>query len=175
MDEQLLPIVLSFNYLLNALNSMTVQLICASKIYSIYEQWTKRKCNNVHAIISKQNSRLPKIISIIYVNMYKQQFADRYISITDTKLKIKIPISTHMIKHYDDVIMGAIASQITIITIIYWNVFSGADQSKHQSSAPLAFVWGIHRGPVNSQHKWPVTRKKFPFDDVIMCVMCFYR
>ena len=32
----------------------------------------------------------------------------------------------------------------------------------------LAFVWGIHRGPVNSQHKWPVTRKMFPFDDVVM-------
>ena len=27
---------------------------------------------------------------------------------------------------------------------------------------------GIHRGPVNSPHKWPVTRKMFPFDDVIM-------
>ena len=32
----------------------------------------------------------------------------------------------------------------------------------------MAFVWGIHRGPVNSPHKWPVTRKMFPFDDVIM-------
>ena len=32
----------------------------------------------------------------------------------------------------------------------------------------LAFVRGIHRGPVNSPHKWPVTRKMFPFDDVIM-------
>ena len=30
---------------------------------------------------------------------------------------------------------------------------------------------GIHRGPVNSPHKWPVTRKMFPFDDVIMCKM----
>ena len=39
---------------------------------------------------------------------------------------------------------------------------------KHQSSASLAFVWGIHRWPVNSPHKWPVTRKRFPFDDVIM-------
>ena len=27
---------------------------------------------------------------------------------------------------------------------------------------------GIHRGPVNSPHKWPVTRKMFPFNDVIM-------
>ena len=30
------------------------------------------------------------------------------------------------------------------------------------------FVRGIHRGPVNSSHKWPVTRNMFPFDDVIM-------
>ena len=45
---------------------------------------------------------------------------------------------------------------------------SGTDQRKHQSSASLAFVWGIHRGPVNSQHKWPVTRKMFPFDYIIM-------
>ena len=48
------------------------------------------------------------------------------------------------------------------------NRYSDADQRKHQSSASLAFVRGIHRGPVNSTHKWPVTRKKFPFDDVIM-------
>ena len=52
--------------------------------------------------------------------------------------------------------------------IVYSTVYSDADQSKHQSSASLAFVRGIHRGPVNSPHKWPVTRKKFPFDDVIM-------
>ena len=41
-------------------------------------------------------------------------------------------------------------------------------QRKYQSSASLAFVRGIHRGPVNSPHKWPVTRKMVPFDDVIM-------
>ena len=67
--------------------------------------------------------------------------------------------------------MGAMASQITSLTIVYSTVYSGVDQSKHQSSAPLAFVWGIHRGPVNSPHKWPVTRKMFPFDDVIMTVL----
>ena len=43
-----------------------------------------------------------------------------------------------------------------------------ADQRKHQSSASLAFVRRIHRRPVNSPHKWPVTRKMFSFDDVIM-------
>ena len=64
--------------------------------------------------------------------------------------------------------MSTIASQITSLTIVYSTIYSGADQSKHQSSAPLAFVWGIQRGPVNSPHKWPVTRKMFPFDDVIM-------
>ena len=78
-------------------------------------------------------------------------------------------ISCHiLIDHYDDVIMSTIASQITSLTIVYSTIYSGADQSKHQSSASLAFVWGIHRGPVNSPHKWPVTRKMFPFDDVIM-------
>ena len=63
--------------------------------------------------------------------------------------------------------MGAIASQITSITIVYSTVYSGADQRKHQSSASLAFVRGIHRWPVNSPHKLPVTQKMFPFDDVI--------
>ena len=38
--------------------------------------------------------------------------------------------------------------------------------SKHPS---LAFVRGIHRWPMNSPHKWPVTRKMYPFDDVVMC------
>ena len=64
--------------------------------------------------------------------------------------------------------MDAIASQITTLTIIYSIVYSDADERKHQSSASLAFVRGIHRGPMNSPHKWPVTRKMFPFDDVIM-------
>ena len=75
-----------------------------------------------------------------------------------------------IIVHYCDGIMGAIASQITSITIVYSTVYSDADQRKHQSSSSLAFVRGNHRGPVNSPHKWPVTRKMFPFDDVIMYV-----
>ena len=65
------------------------------------------------------------------------------------------------ISHYSDIIMGAIASQITSLTLVYPIVYSGADQRKYQSSASLAFVWGIHRRPVNSPHKWPVTRKNF--------------
>ena len=64
--------------------------------------------------------------------------------------------------------MGAIASQTTSLTIVYSTVHSDADQTNHQSSASLAFVRGIHWGPVNSPHKWPVTWKMLPFDDVIM-------
>ena len=64
--------------------------------------------------------------------------------------------------------MGAMASRIFSLTIVYSTVYSGTDQRKHQSSASLAFVRGIHRWPVNSQHKGPVMRKKFPFDDIIM-------
>ena len=60
--------------------------------------------------------------------------------------------------------MGSIASQITSLTIVYSIVYSDADQSKHQRSTSLASV----RGPVNSLHKWPVTRKMLPFDDIIM-------
>ena len=66
------------------------------------------------------------------------------------------------------VIMSAMVSQITSLTIVYSTVYSGADQRMHQSSASLAFVRGIHRWPVNSPHKGPVTRKMFPFVDVIM-------
>ena len=58
--------------------------------------------------------------------------------------------------HYNDVIMGAMASQITSLTIFYSTVYSGADQRKHQSSVSLAFVRGIHRWPVNTPHKGSV-------------------
>ena len=75
------------------------------------------------------------------------------------------------ITHYCDVIMGAIASHITNLTIVNSIVYSDADQRKHQSSASLAFVRGIHWGPVSSPHKWPVTRKMFQFDDVIIFVL----
>ena len=51
--------------------------------------------------------------------------------------------------HYNEVIMGAIASQITSLTIVYSTVYSDADQRKHQSSASLAFVRG--NSPVSGE------------------------
>ena len=69
--------------------------------------------------------------------------------------------------------MGTIATQITSLAIVFLTVYLDTDQRKHQSSASLAFVLGIHRGPLISPHKWPVTRKMFPFDDVIMLPDCW--
>ena len=74
------------------------------------------------------------------------------------------------LQQYGNVIMSAVASQITGIAIVYSSVCSCADQRKYQSSASLAFGKGINRWPVNSPHKGLVTRKMFPFDDVIMNV-----
>ena len=73
-----------------------------------------------------------------------------------------------MDSHYSDVKMSPITFQITSLTIVYSTVYSAADQRKHQSSASLAFVRGIHRWPVNSPYKGPLTRKILPFDDAMM-------
>ena len=69
--------------------------------------------------------------------------------------------------------MSAMASQITSLTSVYSTVYSGGDQRKHQSSASLAFVREIHRRPVISPRKGPVTRKMLPFDDVILSLAFF--
>ena len=69
---------------------------------------------------------------------------------------------------YNDVIMGAMASQISSASFVCSVVWPGVDRRKHHSSASLVFVRGIHRRPVNFPHKRPVTLKLFPFDDIIM-------
>ena len=76
-------------------------------------------------------------------------------------------------RHYGDVIMDTMTSRITSLTVVYSAVYSGTDQRKHQSSASLAFVRGIHRWPVKSARKGPVRRQWFPFDDVIMVFVYF--
>ena len=80
--------------------------------------------------------------------------------------------TSHWLKkktYYNDVIMSAMASQITSLRIVHSTVYSRCRSGKHQSSASLAIVREIHWWPVNSPHKGPVTRKMFSFDDVIMC------
>ena len=70
--------------------------------------------------------------------------------------------------HYLGVIMSATAFQITLLSIGCSTVCSVTGQIKHQSSASLDFLRGIHRWPVNSLHKGSVMRKLFPFDEVFM-------
>ena len=56
-------------------------------------------------------------------------------------------------KHYNGVKMDAIATKISSFASVYSAVYLGADQRKHQSSASLAFMSGIHRRPVSSRTK----------------------
>ena len=115
--------------------------------------------------ISSLNVRIFTSLADVTVLMFMvcNQLASRYWSY----FLLGKPVKGPLILHYSDAIMGAMASQIASLTIVYLTVYS--DQRKHQSStASQAFVRGIHRWLANSPHKWPVTRKMFPFDDVIM-------
>ena len=102
------------------------------------------------------------------------EFVNKILKVPFREIILKVYLKCHC--HDNDVMMSAIfkmASQITSLAIVYATVYSGADE--HQSSAPLAFVWGVQRWPVNSPHKGPVTQKVFPFYDVIMVAnpMCY--
>ena len=72
--------------------------------------------------------------------------------------------------------MTTLVAQITSLTVVYSTVYSDANQRKHQSWSVTGLCVGNSPGPVNSPHKGPVTRKMFPFDDVIMDLleMCYY-
>ena len=73
--------------------------------------------------------------------------------------------------HYSDVIMDTMASQITSLTTVYLTVYS-VQIKENIKLCVIGLCVGIYRRPVNSPHKLPVTRKIFPFDDVIMVITC---
>ena len=98
------------------------------------------------------------MLEIIYQNLWDWRLP----ACMCVVLVLKVPI------HYIDVIMATMASQITSLTVVYSTVYSDADQRKHQSSASLAFVWGIHRDRWIPRTKGQLRGKMFPFDDVIM-------
>ena len=110
------------------------------------------------------------VIAAIYWILKQHKILDKSFVMREGKHEMKSSpgLKCWLCQHYTDVIMSTIASQITSLTIVYSTLYSDADQRNYQSSASLAFLWGIHRRPVDSPHKWPVTRKMFPFDDVIM-------
>ena len=108
----------------------------------------------------RRNETVPKIQTILH----RMQWPDHPLVSVSWLL---MPVDTrdqginsnYSCYHYCDVIMNVMSSQITSLAIVYSTVYSDVDQRKHQSSASLTFVQGIHRWPVNSPHKWPVTRK----------------
>ena len=138
-------------------------------------------------MLASQITSLTVVYSIVYsgVNQRKHQSTaslafvreihrDRWISRTNGQLRGNVSIwwrhhaillarwyCTRSCFHYSD-------NEIISLTIVYLTIYSGADQRKHQSSASLSFVRRIHRWPVNSPYKGPVTRTIFPFDNVIM-------
>ena len=92
--------------------------------------------------------------SKMYIYAFNMQQAYIYLSFHEKLMTLKQCAAMHkevwkndwhFAKHYCDATMGTVASQITSLTIVYTAVYSDADQSKHQSSASLAFVGGIHR------------------------------
>ena len=132
--------------------------------------WHKRKISWVH-FTDRDWLRFERgwIITCIF-SCGTQLFINYLISTVGPLLRLGHGWKKYI--HYNDVIMGAIVSQITSLTIANSTAYSDADQRKHQSSVSLAFVRGIHRGPGTSPHKGPVTRKVFPFDDVIISSFC---
>ena len=150
---------------------------CASAILRIWQEAHAPNINGVlsklplklgqrRLIISHSHSRMGMLLLIhaLYAMLLRKTlFCQTLTSMTNIR-----PSHLTYLWHCSDIIMTTMASQITNPTIVCSIVYSDADQRKHQRSASLAFVWGIHRSAVNSPHKGPVTRKMFPFDDVIM-------
>ena len=129
---------------------------------------------HVHEWIIKFIFSWPCMVFITIVNMYSLHYLHSV-----ERIHINGGLSTHKSRqytmeipwefiYYSNVIMSAMASQITGVSMVYSTFCWGADQRKHQSSASLTFVRGIHRWPVDSPHKWSVTRKMFSLDDAIV-------
>ena len=118
-----------------------------------------------HKVSHRQISWSPKAARLVVIMIVSLQKCDRHFGSTASSIATFMfaldPALLKRLLHYNDVIMSAMAFQITSLTIVYSDVYSGADQRKHQSSASLVFVREIHRWPVNSPHKRPVTRKCF--------------
>ena len=70
------------------------------------------------------------------------KFVETYLSAVTNHNDINM---CKLVMHYGDVMMSAMASHITSLTIAYSTVYSGADQRKHESSASLAFLRGNPR------------------------------
>ena len=159
---------------------MVARKVIRWKIPNLLSRWFKTQIpsyfthkKNIRYLLWSSLLSLSLVLMSVHFSSFKTTVIDCYPSFANNFSRydaINIHVLTFSYRwvtrhcHYSDGIMGKMASQITSLSIVYSTVYSGADQGKHKSSVSLVFV----RGPVNSPHKWPVTRKMFPFDDVIM-------
>ena len=139
---------------------------CSNNICSEILSKTKSCWNILMGNDYWSNNTCSKMLSKTKFSNTKHQFSEPWTNVLPRYLPLILRPLLPL--HYGDVMIGTVASQITSLTVIYSTVWSDSDPRKHQSSALLAFVWGIHPWPVNSPHREPVTRKMFPFDDVII-------
>ena len=142
--------------------------LCIINIITKYWQETASHNKSVYPFIllswlSLFASNMPHFLNRLLVT--RQITSIHFLKFRKNKQAIKANLFHFFHHHYNDVIMSAMASQISSLTIVYATVYSGANQRKHQSSVPLAFVRGIHQRSVNAPHKGPVTRKMYPCDD----------
>ena len=119
--------------------------------------------------LGKQKQRwhtYPLLISLKIILQNQINFAQGCAAICPHRIPW-LSMAIFWFSHYNDIIMSMMVSQIISLTIVYSTVYSGADQTKHQSSVSQAFVRGFHRWPLDSTHKGPAMQKMFPFDDII--------
>ena len=116
-------------------------LLC-TKCTRLRSQWTRHRENMLARLVkrAKKESRVITEIGAPVTISSENELGDY--------ADFDLLVSNSM--YYNDVIMSTMVSQITSLTIVYSTFHSCVDQRKHQSSASLAFVRGIHRWPVNS-------------------------
>ena len=165
---------------------------CKSNVTIKNELKRKWWCSETQKSNCKSNSMVDLLnlqIGIVVLEIYSIQFTFlRAICLNKTmNTHVTAPVTSYsvcwsaskMLHHYHPIVWFIIRvtdwpillyyqGDVTSLAMMYSTVYLGTDQIKHQSSMSLAFVRGIHRWPVNSPDKWPVTRKMFPFDYVIM-------
>ena len=125
------------------------------------QMWMRYRGNDIYQSRNIPNER-------IFNNSHQSNHAVFNATVQLEPFCKPLALRQHSFITITSVIMSPMASQITSFTIVFSTVYSRADQRKYQSSASLVFVRGSHRWPVISSHNGSVTRKMFPFDDVIM-------
>ena len=113
-------------------------LPCITIAVSISRQTVRHRQNN----FPRQHHQAVNYRKVIYLMSRLEKNSCSHLLLSRNFLRV---LSPTLAPHYIDVIMTTVASQITSLTVVYSAVYSDADQRKHQSSASLAFVWGIHR------------------------------